>query len=129
MRLLLRLFLLLIFVVPVGLVGAVFLAIDNHPAVERTAEITPQNIERAKRILDHNDPRKLKSGARRTISVRQGDLDLATNYLAHRYARGSARVVLKGGAAQINASAQLPENPIGRFVNAEAIVTELRHAG
>lgn len=101
-----------------------FLAIDNYPAVDRVAEITPQNIERAKRILDHNDPRRLKSGARRTISVSPGDLDLAANYLAHRYARGSARVVLKDGTAQINASAQLPENPIGRFVNVGATLAE-----
>ncbi len=124
MRLLLRLFLVFIFVVPLALVGAVFLAIDDHPAVERAAEITPQNIERAKRILDNNDPRKLKSGARRTIAVSQGDFDLAVNYLAHRYAHGSARVVLKDRAAQINASAQLPKNPIGRFVNVAATFAE-----
>lgn len=124
MRFLLKLIVLLIFGVPLALACALFLAVDNHPAVERAAEITPQNIERAKRILDDNDPRTLKSGARRTISVSQGDFDLAVNYLVHRYARGSARVVLKEGAAQINASAELPKNPLGRFVNVDATLTE-----
>ena len=124
LRFFLKLFFLFVFAVPVALGGMLFLAIDNYPAVDRAAEITPQNIGRAKSILDNNDPRKLKSGARRTISVSQGDLDLAVNYLAHRYARGSASVVLKDGAAEINASVQLPKNPIGRFVNVEAMFTE-----
>ena len=124
MRFLLKLIVLLIFAVPLALACALFLAVDNRPAVERAAEVTPQNIERAKRILDNNDPRKLKSGARRTISVSQGDFDLAVNYLVNRYAHGSARVVLKEGAAQISASAELPKNPLGGFVNVEATLTE-----
>jgi hypothetical protein len=48
-------------------------------------------IARAKRILDQNHPRKLKSSARRTITVSSSDLDLAANYLAHRYGGGGAR--------------------------------------
>ena len=124
MRLLLRLFLFLVLLSTLALVGVVFLAIDDHPAVERDAEITPANIERAKRILDNNDPRKLKSGARRTVSINQGDFDLAVNYLVHRYANGSARVMLNSGAARIDASAPLPKNPIGRFVNVEAAFAE-----
>ena len=124
MRLLLRLFLFLVLLSTLALVGVVFLAIDDHPAVERDAEITPANIERAKRILDNNDPRKLKSGARRTVSINQGDFDLAVNYLVHRYVNGSARVMLNSGAARIDASAPLPKNPIGRFVNVEAAFAE-----
>jgi hypothetical protein len=124
LRFLVKLFFFLVFLVLLALAGTLFLAIDNHPIVERAAEITPQNIERAKRILDQNDPRKLKSGARRTVSVSQGDLDLAANYLAHRYAHGSARMALQNGAAQMNASAQLPKNPIGGFVNIEATFAE-----
>src|SRR5437899_5833978 len=124
MRLFLKLLLVFMLAVPVIAAGALLLAGDNHPAIDRTAEITPQNIERAKRILDNNDQRKLKSGAQRTILLSQADLDLAANYLTHRYARGSARVVLEGGSAQIEASAHLPENPIGRFINAETLLTQ-----
>lgn len=123
MRLLSRLFVFLLIAVPLALSGAVFLAIDDQPTVNRAAEFTPENIERAKRILDRNDPRKLKPGMVRTISVSQADLDLAANYLVHRYARGSARVVLKDGAMEVNASAGLPRNPIGSYVNVDARLT------
>jgi len=124
MRLLLKLFFLGVALAPLAAIGMVLLAIDKHPTVDRVAEITPQNIERAKRILDQNDPRRLKSGARQTITVSRKDLDLAANYLVHRYGHGSARVSLGDKAAQINASARLPENPFGSFVNVEATLRE-----
>ena len=52
----------------------------------------------------------------------QEDADLAANYLANRYGRGSARLVLQRGTAFINASTQIPG--IGRYVNVEAALTE-----
>src|SRR5215831_5650473 len=117
---LLRLLFLSVLLLGFALMGGVFLALDDHPSVQRDAEITPGNIERAKRILENNDPRKLKTGTRRTVSINQGDFDLAVNYLVHRYARGSARATLDNGSAQISASFCLQKNPIGGFVNIEA---------
>jgi len=92
MRLFLKLFVLLFFALPLALAGAIYLAVDTQPSLNRAAEITPWNIERAKRILDQNDPRKLTPGARRTITVDQADIDLAANYLARQYFAGGARV-------------------------------------
>src|SRR5438093_9649147 len=63
MRFLLKLVLVFVFLVPLSLAGMVFLAVDDHPKINRAAEITPDNIGRAKRILDKNDPRNLKPGA------------------------------------------------------------------
>lgn len=122
MRFVLRTFLWLMIALLLTLTGLVFLAIEGQPRVHRTAEFTPENIERAKRILDKNDPRKMKPGVLRTITVRQEDADLAANYLAHRYGRGSARLVLQRGTAFINTSTQIPA--IGRYVNVEAALTE-----
>ncbi len=115
-------FLCLVITVPLTLAGALFLATEDQPRVQRTAAFTPENIERAKRILDKNDPRKMKPGVLRTISANEEDTDLAANYLANRYGRGSARIGLKGGTAFINASTQVPG--IGRYVNVEAVLTE-----
>src|SRR5262249_2330961 len=120
----LKLFLLCVALAPLAVLGMVLLAIDKHPTVDRVAEITPQNIERAKRILDQNDPRRLKSGTRQTISVSRRDLDLAANYLVHRYGRGRAGGSLGDKTAQIDASARFPENPFCRFVNVEATLRE-----
>lgn len=122
MRRLIKFFLLLVFMLPVALAGAFLLMIDDQATINRAAEVSPANIERAKRILEQNDPRKLRSGARRTISVSQRDLDLAANYLAHRYARGSAQVRLATGVAQINASLRLPLLPA--YLNIDATLTE-----
>jgi hypothetical protein len=124
MPFLLRLFLLFTLTVPLALAGAAFIAIDDHPTVDRAAEISPANIERAKRILEKNDPRKLKPGAVRTISVSQGDFDLAANYLAHRYGNGSARTTLESAAAQINASLRLPMIPGRYFANVDVALAE-----
>src|SRR5712692_4293774 len=111
MRLLLRLLLFFIVAVPLVLAVALLLAVDNHPAVDRSAEFTPASIERAKQVLQKNDPRNLKRGAPRAVSVSQDELDLAVNYLVHRYGYGSARVALEDGALSIAMSAELPSNP------------------
>jgi hypothetical protein len=124
MRVLSRLILFLVVGVPVALVIAGFLAIDGAPRIYREADVTPENIERARQILRSNDPRKLKAGEIRTVSVRIKDVDLAVNYLAQRYAHASARVGLARGRVVLRASVPLPGNPFGEFANVYAEFTE-----
>ncbi|HET9916784.1 MAG TPA: hypothetical protein VFQ89_06720, partial [Candidatus Binatia bacterium] len=124
MRLFLKLILIVLFGLPLFLAALAFLAVDMQPAFDRAAEVTPSNIERAKRILAQNDPRKLKSSARRTVTINSGDLDLAANYLAHRYGGGGARVGLKRGSAQIGASIRVPRLPVSLYLNVDASLTE-----
>lgn len=109
---------------PVALVGAAFMAIDKQPLLKRTTEIRPENIARAKRIVERNDPRRMRPGVLRSILIGNEDLDLAVNYLANRYARGSASVVLQEGGANVRASFTLPTNPLGGFVNIDAALAE-----
>jgi hypothetical protein len=124
MRLFFKLFLLIIIALLLIAAGIIYLAVDSAPSINRAAEITPANIERAKRILDQNDPRKLKTGARRTISVSANDLDLAANYLARQYASGGARVQLKRGTAHTGASLRLPIIPSPVYLNFDATLAE-----
>ncbi len=128
MGFLMRIFvLLLIFCVlgvPLALVGAVVLAVSDQPTVSRAAEFTPEDIARAKRIVEQNDPRNMKAGGRRTLSLSQEDVDLALNYLAGRYAKGSSRVELQAGAAAITASIELPSKLPGRYLNVAAVLHE-----
>ena len=124
MRLLFRFILLLIMILPLAVALVIYLAVDSHPTVRRTATVTPGGIDRAKRILDQHDPRKLKSGERRTVSTSARDLDLAANYLARQIGQGSARMALHGGGAQVAASLRLPLVPIALYLNVEAEIAE-----
>lgn len=124
MRFLAATFIFCLIALPLAIGGAAYLAVADQPTVNRAAEFTPAHIERAKRIVEKNDPRTMKAGVLRTISLSQEDADLALNYLASRYAKGSSRVVLRPGAAAISASIELPRNPLGRFLNISAVLHE-----
>lgn len=124
MRFLFKLILLLIFLLPLAVAFAIYLAIDGHPTIDRAVSISPASVERAKRIVEQNDPRKLKSGERRTVSTSAADLDLAANYLAQQFGRGSARIELHAGSVQAAASLRLPLVPIPLFFNFEAAFAE-----
>ena len=124
MRYALYAFLLCLVGLPLALAAALYLAVEDQPLVERSAQFTPAHIERAKRIVEKNDPRKMKAGVLRTITLSQEELDLALNYLAGRYGKGSSRIALQPGAVAIFASVELPRNPLGRFVNVTALLHE-----
>jgi hypothetical protein len=81
---------LLVLAAPVAFAAAVFLALEGQALVARPAALGPAQIERVKRILDDNDPRRLKPGEQRTVSLPQQDLVLLADYFARRYARTMA---------------------------------------
>ena len=114
---LIRLALLGVLLVPVcaGLAGC--LTLDRQPAVARYAEVTADQIERAKQILESNDPRRMKTGAMRTVEVTAGDADVALNYLAHRYADGSAEARFASGRLHARASVRLAAVPSAPWAN------------
>lgn len=124
MRALLRLLMLVLLVTPLLLLAALFFAIDDAQAVTRQAALTPAHVERARWLLARNDPRRMRAGVLRTIVVSQEDLDLAANYLANRYLGGASQIVLQDGRATVRASLALPANPVGRFINVEAVLRE-----
>lgn len=124
MRWMLRLVVAVVLMVPVLLLVTVWLALESRPVVVNEVAFTPAAIERAKRLLDRNDPRRMPAGVLRTVVVAQEDLELTANYLASRYARGAARVALQDGAATLHATFELPANPLGRYVNVDAAFRE-----
>jgi hypothetical protein len=114
---LIRLALLAMLLVPLcaGLAGC--LALDSHPAVARDAGVTADQIERARQILESNDPRRMKTGAMRTVEVTAGDADVALNYLAHRYGGGSAEARFASGRLHARASIRLSVIPATPWAN------------
>ena len=110
----------LVFVVPIALLVAVAACFEDKPRLTRAAELGPEQIARARRILKASDPRNAPSGALRTFTLPGEDLDLAVNYLLSQ-AGGSAKVALDASAIMLWASVKAPPNPIGAYVNVEAI--------
>ncbi len=80
MRWLVRVVLATLLLAPVLIASGVWLALDNRPVVVNAVAFTPAHIERAKRLLDRNDPRRMRPGVLRTVVVSQtlSNLNLAT---------------------------------------------------
>ena len=126
MRLLLRAVALLLVALPFLAIAAVLMCLQERPLVTRDVHLTPQDIEKAKRIIDDHDPRKASPNGMQTVAIDERDLDLMLNYAANRLGRVAVRVALRSGAASLQASVELPQSPIGRYVNIDA---ELRETG
>jgi hypothetical protein len=124
MRFLVRAFLLLLVALPLLAIAAIAMCLQDRPLVTGIAQLAPQDIERAKRVVDAQDPRKASPDGLQTVAIDERDLGLALNYLANRFGRGAARVVLRPGTASLQASLELPQNPIGRYVNIDAAFRE-----
>jgi hypothetical protein len=125
-RSLLRVFLLLLLALPLLAFAAVWLCFQSAPSVVRSIELSPKDIENAKRIVDQHDPRRARAGGLRTVAISEQELDLAANYAASRFGRGAARVALPHGGVRVQASAEVPQSPFGRYLNVDA---ELRQTG
>jgi hypothetical protein len=96
--------------------------IEGKPLVDRAPQFRPDHIERAKQIVDNNDPRRLKPGELRTISLSEEDLDLAALYLFNRYLHGSSRIALHAGTAHVALTFQLPLGATSRYINIDAVL-------
>ena len=123
-RLLLRLSVVVLLGVPLALFMAVYLCFEEAPLVRRATEFRPEDVERAVRLIEKHDPRRMKSGTLRTLSMPGEDLDLLVNYLANRYGKASSRIVLQPGVLKLSASVEVPASPFGRYLNVQAMLRE-----
>jgi len=126
MRRLLRLFFSCLVFLPFVLLGAAWLAVSDQPALNRSVDLSPERLDKAHHILESNNPTELRPGEVRGVKLSEDDIDLAVNYLAHRYVHGSAQVRLKTDALALDFTAALPAPWAGRYVNgaAELVPTE-----
>lgn len=121
-----RTILILLIVFCLALVSVIYLIVEKQPLITGKAQFTPAHIDRAKRVLSQNDPRKMRAGVLRTITISQEDLDLVVNYLANRYGKGSSNIDLQQGMARVRATVELPPNPIGRYLNIDSKLRETK---
>jgi len=115
-----RAFLLLLAALPIGAIAMLALCLQDQPLVTGVAQLTPKDIERAKRVIESQAPRREEGSRLQTVTLDEADLALALNYAANQAARASARVRLLPGVALLQASMEAPPNPFGRYINIDA---------
>jgi hypothetical protein len=101
------------------------LAIDDAPTVTVGAPPKAEDIERLKALLKQNDPRRLREGESRQLTLTERDINLGIEYLCSRVpfaGAAMARTDLGDGHGLVEASVPLPDNPLGRYLNIAAMV-------
>lgn len=91
------------------------LAIENEPRIVRQVSLSPEYIARAKQIIDTYRDQSNPEIA--TINILSKDIDIAANYLANRFGKGSAEVSTADGSALVTLSIPLPEQFIHGYLN------------
>lgn len=112
--------------IPLVLVTALWLAIDDNPRIDRKVILTPEHVGRAKEIIDTHRKR-VAPGTLAVARVRPSDADLAANYLVSRLGNGSAQLTISDGSAVIRlglplASSALPA--MNGYLNFEGILVQ-----
>lgn len=113
----------LLFAIPLTLVAALFLAIEDHPRVDRQVILTPEHIGRAKQIVDEHRF-WVHPGMLAAFRVTPADADLAANYLAHRFAKGSAQIAFADQNAVVRLSLPVFGISPSSYLNLEATLVE-----
>ncbi|MEO7559463.1 MAG: hypothetical protein ABIT23_04295 [Nitrosospira sp.] len=113
----------LLLALPLALLTLLFLAVEDHPRVDRQVILTPEHVERAKQIVDAHRY-WVRPGMLASARVISADADLAANYLANRFGKGSAQVALADRNAVLRLSFPLNGSPLNGYLNLEATLVE-----
>ncbi|SEK78441.1 hypothetical protein [Nitrosovibrio tenuis] len=114
------------FAILLALVVMLSLAIEESPRVDRVVVLTPEDVARAKRIVDAHRY-LVRPGMLAVARIAPADADLAANYLAHRFGKGSARVTVVDHRATINLSLPVALTPLAAtngYLNLKATLAE-----
>ncbi len=110
--------LILLLLLPFLLLGGVlFVATDAAPSLNRSVQVSMNDLERGKHIVDSLGLRRMKDGEVRQLALSEADLDQGVNYLAHRLAGGSASAQI--ALSQLIVRASLPLPKVRRYLNIE----------
>lgn len=118
MRILLRtLVAFCLILVVVGLVVA-FLVLEKRPLVRSNPQLAAADLNRVKEIFEQHDPRRMKAGTIRTLTLNARELTLVTSYLLnYYYGSGAVEVELRGEELVLKATLQVPDKRWDRFLN------------
>lgn len=115
MKILLRIFLLLLCALILLCVMLVIFGVSDTPEIELSWSLTRDDIVRAKKVL--HEGAKTKPDEIATIELSHADLNLAANYLLNRYSKSAVQISLKENKLKFVVTTTLPENRLGKYLN------------
>ena len=108
-----------------AVVLGLWLAVDDAPRVDNpSTAVSVADIDRARQLLSHNDPRRALPGITRAVLLSQRDLELLIQQASRRLGDARGRVRLQPGLAVVEASLALPGMPFGGWLNLRAVLRE-----
>lgn len=108
----------------VGVVALPFALLDDVPHVEASARLKPPQVARARALLAEHDPRRLRDGDVRALSLSSDELGLVLNYVLGQLGGGASRVHVGEHVLDVALTAELPTNPVGRYLNLDVELRE-----
>jgi hypothetical protein len=112
-----------VFVFILAIFVILLVVFEEKPRIDRQVILAPEHVERAKKIINMHHY-QVRPGMNAVARVRSEDVDLAANYLAGRFVKGSAQVTLADHSAHVLLSIPTPWNPMGDYLNVEATLVE-----
>ena len=105
------------FLVLAVLLAFVYSGVESRPLVEAAPTVQQDDVERIKKLLYAHDPRDMRDGEVRTITVSQRDCNIALRSLLPLPERQRAQVSLQDKLVALNYTLQLPANRLGAYFN------------
>jgi len=124
MRLLFKLVIWLIFLIPFFLLGTAWFAFSEQALVVNQVKLSHQHIARAQNILKANDPRHQPESKEHEVRISEQDLNLAVNYLLLKLVEGGTYVKVHPGLIDAVGTLRVPGMPVKPYLNFELQVRE-----
>jgi len=115
MKILLRIFLLLLCALILLCIMLLVFGVSDTPEIELGWSLTREDIIRAKKIL--HEGAETKPDEITTIALSHADLNLAANYLLNRYSKSAVQISLRENKLKFVVTTTLPENRLGKYLN------------
>lgn len=96
---------------------ALFAALQSEPLVSASHRLTQENVGRIKVVMRDADPRWLRVGDSRQLTLVEDDLNMVLNYGMSNFVPGAIQVRLKPSEAQVEVSLAAGSVFKGKFLN------------
>ena len=103
-----------------GVAVAAYLSFEDLPLVTGVQPLTPDQVERAKQLLDEHDPRKLETGQVGRVTLTEDEIALVITHGLGLLGTGGATARIGQGSLDVQGTLEVPNNPLGRYLNVDA---------